>query len=151
MADQTGGGRPGPVRAARDSRPRWGAGPVEAPDKLLGHARKQALGVSARQPGRDGADLAAEAGASGVAGSSLTAALDLDGAALDQPAQGVAAQPAAADPAVAARLAAARPVQAQDPTTTTDGAPMPRQGGPPTDGSVARLSSGATAARAAAS
>jgi hypothetical protein len=39
-------------RAALDSSPLWGAGRVEDTDHLLGHALRQALGVSARPQGR---------------------------------------------------------------------------------------------------
>src|SRR5215210_2673707 len=66
------------LRAALDSSPLWGAGRVEDTDNLLGHALRKALGVLARQQGRGLADVAAEAGAELVAGSSLKAALDLD-------------------------------------------------------------------------
>jgi transposase len=47
-------------RAALDSSPVWGAGRVEDTDTLLGHALRKALGVLARQQGRE---LAAEAAA----------------------------------------------------------------------------------------
>jgi transposase len=142
VAAQTGGFSPRPLRAALDSSPLWGAGRVEDPYNLLGHALKKALGVIARQQGRELADLAAEAGAELVAGASLKAALDLDWddpaargqalglvlAALEQTEQWLAAQPAAADPTVQASLAAAHQVQAQDTTTATDGTPSLRQG-----------------------
>src|SRR5215813_9292695 len=39
-------------RVALDSSPLWGAGKVEDPENLLGHARRLALGVMARQQGR---------------------------------------------------------------------------------------------------
>ena len=45
---------------------------------LLGHALKKALGVIARQQGRGLAEVAKEAGASVVCGTSLKAGLDLD-------------------------------------------------------------------------
>lgn len=142
VADQTGGFSPRPLRAALDSSPLWGAGRVEDTYNLMGHALKKALGVIARQQGRELADIAAEAGAGLVAGSSVKAALDLDWddpatsgqalgqvlAALDQAEHWLADQPAAADPAVTASLAVARQVQAQDTTMATDGAPMLRQG-----------------------
>jgi hypothetical protein len=130
------------LRAALDSRPLWGAGRVEDTYNLLGHALRKALGVIARQQGRGLADLAAEAGAELVAGSSLKAALDLD---WDEPAareralrlvlgtldaveQWLATAPAGHDdPRAAAGVAAAREVRAQD-VTTTAGAPTLRQG-----------------------
>src|SRR5207302_2390318 len=69
---------PRPLRAALDSSPLWGAGRVEDTYNLLGHALRKALGVIARQQGRELADLAREAGAEVVGASSLKAALDLD-------------------------------------------------------------------------
>jgi hypothetical protein len=131
------------LRAALDSSPLWGAGRVEDTYNLLGHALRKALGVLARQQGRGLADVASEAGAGLVAGSSLKAALDRDWddpaaraqalvevlAALEATEQYLAAQPAAAaDPAVVASLAAAQQVVAQDTTTAADGAPALRQG-----------------------
>jgi transposase len=143
VAAQTGGVGPGRLRAALDSSPLWGAGRVEDTYNLLGHALKKALGVIARQQGRELADIAAEAGAELVAGSSLKAALDLDWgdpatrdqalgqvlAALAAVEHWVAEQPAAADPTVQASLATAQQVQAQDTMTAADGAPTLRQGG----------------------
>lgn len=66
------------LRAALDSSPLWGAGRVEDTYNLLGHALKKALGVIARQQGRGLAEVATEAGASVVVGTSLKAALDLN-------------------------------------------------------------------------
>ena len=66
------------LRAALDSSPLWGAGRVEDTYNLLGHALRKALGVICRQQGRGLAEVAEEAGAEVVAGSSLKAALDLD-------------------------------------------------------------------------
>jgi hypothetical protein len=66
------------LRAALDSSPLWGAGRVEDTYNLLGHALKKALGVIARQQGRGLAEVAREAGASLLCGTSLKAALDLD-------------------------------------------------------------------------
>lgn len=66
------------LRAALDSSPLWGASRVEDTYNLLGHALRKALGVIARQQGRELAAIIAEAGASLVSGSSLKAALDLD-------------------------------------------------------------------------
>jgi hypothetical protein len=45
---------------------------------LLGHALRKALGLIARKPGRGLREIAAEASASWVGGSSLKAALDRD-------------------------------------------------------------------------
>ena len=66
------------LRAALDSSPLWGAGRVEDTYNLLGHALRKALGVIARQQGRELADVAQAAGADLLAASSLKAALDLD-------------------------------------------------------------------------
>jgi hypothetical protein len=66
------------VRAALDSSPLWGTSQVEDTYNLLGHALRLALGVIARQQGRELATIAAEAGAGIVGGASLKAALDLD-------------------------------------------------------------------------
>ncbi len=143
VAAQRGGFSPRQLRAALDSSPLWGAGRVEDTYNLLGHALKKALGVLARQQGRELADIAAEAGASLVGGSSLKAALDLN---WDDPAERAQAlglvlaaltaaetwldEQAAAqtDPAVPASLAAAHQVQAQDTTTSADGTPVLCQG-----------------------
>ncbi len=67
-----------PLRAALDSSPLWGASRVEDTYNLLGHALRKALGVIARQQGRGLAEIAEEAGAGLLSGSSLKAALDLD-------------------------------------------------------------------------
>jgi len=67
-----------PLRAALDSSPLWGASRVEDAYNLLGHALRKALGVIARQQGRELAEVANEAGAALLSGSSLKAALDLD-------------------------------------------------------------------------
>src|SRR5207253_5791420 len=64
------------LRAALDSSPLWGAGRVEDTYNLVGHALRKAVGVLARQQGRELAAVAAEAGAELVAASSLKAALD---------------------------------------------------------------------------
>lgn len=66
------------LRAALDSSPLWGAGRVEDTYNLLGHALRKALGVIARQQGRELADVASDAGTPLLGGSSLKAALDLD-------------------------------------------------------------------------
>ncbi len=143
LAAETGEFSPRQLRAALDSSPLWGAGRVEDTYNLMGHALKKAVGVIARQQGRELADVAAEAGAGVAAGSSLKAALDLN---WDDPAERaqalvrvlealtaleswLAEQPAAqADPAVRASLAAAHQVRAQDTTTGADGTPVLRQG-----------------------
>jgi hypothetical protein len=134
---------PRQLRAALDSSPLWGAGRVEDTYNLLGHALRKALGVLARQQGRGLADIAAEAGADLVAGSSLKAALDRDWddpdaraqalvevlAALTAAERYLATQPAAqADPAVQASLAAAQQVCTQDVTAAADGTPTLRRG-----------------------
>jgi hypothetical protein len=67
------------LRAALDSSPLWGAGRVEDTYNLLGHALRKALSVIAREQGRELAAIAGEADAELVGGSSLKAALDLDG------------------------------------------------------------------------
>ncbi|MDJ0597100.1 MAG: IS1182 family transposase [Pleurocapsa sp. MO_226.B13] len=66
------------LRAALDSSPLWGAAKVEDTYNLLGHALKKALGVIARQQGRELTEIASEMDADLVAGSSLKAALDLN-------------------------------------------------------------------------
>jgi Transposase domain (DUF772) len=72
-----GGVGPRQWRAAHERSPRWGAGRGEATAKLWGHALRQAVGVSARPPGRERPEVAAAAGAPLVAGSRLQAALAL--------------------------------------------------------------------------
>lgn len=132
------------LRAALDSSPLWGAGRVEDTYNLLGHALRKALGVLARQQGRGLADIATEAGAPILGGSSLKAALDLDwddpadrtralmtvldalGAVerfLDQDA-GTADEPTPA----AAALGAAVQVRDQDVEPAADGTPTVRRG-----------------------
>lgn len=76
VAANTGGFGKGPLRAALDSSPLWGASRVEDTYNLLGHALRKALGVIADQQGRGLAELAAEANAQVVSGTSLKAALD---------------------------------------------------------------------------
>src|SRR5438874_6359953 len=84
VANETGGFGARPLRAALDSSPLWGASRVEDTYNLLGHALRKALGVIARQQGRELTEIAREANAVVVAGSSLKAALDRD---WDDPAQ----------------------------------------------------------------
>src|SRR5215472_12419991 len=64
------------VRAALDSSPLWGASRVEDTYNLLSHALRKALGIIARQLGRELTAIAEEAGASVLNGASLKAALD---------------------------------------------------------------------------
>ena len=78
IAKASGGFGATALRAALDSSPLWGAARVEDTYNLLGHALRKALGVIARQQGRELAHLAREAEAEVVARSSLKAALDLD-------------------------------------------------------------------------
>src|SRR5438270_12668782 len=53
IAAQTKGYGSRQLRAALDSSPLWGAGRVEDTLNLLGHALRKALGVLARQQGRE--------------------------------------------------------------------------------------------------
>jgi Transposase DDE domain/Transposase domain (DUF772) len=66
------------LRAALDSSPLWGAGRVEDTYNLLGHALKKVMRVVADQQGRELTDVAEEAGAEMVCGTSLKAVLDRD-------------------------------------------------------------------------
>src|SRR5436305_1377598 len=113
IAAQTKGFGHTQLRAALDSSPLWGAGRVEDTYNLLGHALRKALGVLARQQGRELAAEAAAAGAPLLAGASLKAALDCD---WDDPAAraGALGQVLAALEAVEAHVAAqpASPAQA---------------------------------------
>jgi len=78
VAKETGAFGAGPRLTALDSSPLWGAARVEDTYNLLGHALRKALGVIARKPGRGLAEIATEADASLLGGSSLKAALDRD-------------------------------------------------------------------------
>ena len=78
LAKETGGFGAGPLRAALDSSPLWGASRVEDTYNLLGHALRKALGVIARQQGRELSEIVTEANASLLGGLSLKAALDRD-------------------------------------------------------------------------
>src|SRR5256886_8333139 len=69
---------PRALRAALDSSPLWGAGRVEDTCNLVGHALKKVMRVVANQQGRELVEVASEAGAELVCGSSLKAALDRD-------------------------------------------------------------------------
>jgi hypothetical protein len=143
VADRTAGFGSAALRAALDSSPLWGAGRVEDTWNLMGHALRKALGVIAAVQGRGPADiseLAVQAGAPVLAGSSLKAALDADWddpaarhsalgavlAALDTVAAFVAQQP---DPPAAATAAVetAEQVRDQDVDTSPD-QPVLRRG-----------------------
>ena len=111
---------------------------------LLGHALRKAVGVLARQQGRELAAVATELGAGIVAGSSLKAALDLDWDDPEQQAHALvvvlgaveACERQLAQGAPGERvpqgateaLAVARQVQAQDVVQRPNGQPALRQG-----------------------
>ena len=78
VAAQTKGFGHRQLRAALDSSPLWGAGRVEDTYNLLGHALRKAVGMLARQQGRELAAEATAAGAPLLGGASLKAALDCD-------------------------------------------------------------------------
>lgn len=78
IAKTSGGFGAAALRAALDSSPLWGAARVEDTYNLLGHALRKALGVIADHQGREVTEVAREAKAEIVSGSSLKAALDLD-------------------------------------------------------------------------
>ena len=136
---------PRQLRVALASSPRWGAGRVADPDNLLGHARRKAVGVIARQQGRGLRAVAAAAGASLIAASSLKAALELDWdepsaqqqaltsilAALQAVEQWLDTPPLEEETAsrAVASLAVAQQVCTQDLPTTPDGTPTMRHGG----------------------
>jgi DDE family transposase/transposase-like protein DUF772 len=144
IAAASGAFGPRQLRAALESSPLWGAGRVEETSNLWGHALRKAVGVSARQQGRELRAVAEAAGAALVAGPSLKAALDLDWdeATAQQHAltmmldawRAVAhwldAQPVPKEnPSRAvASLAVAQQVCAPDLTTTPAGTPTMRQG-----------------------
>jgi hypothetical protein len=69
---------PRALRAVLDSSPLWGAGRVEDTYNLLGHALKKVMRVVADQQGKELVEVAKEAGAELVCGSSLKVALDRD-------------------------------------------------------------------------
>jgi transposase len=132
------------LRAALDSSPLWGAGRVEDTYNLLGHALRKAVGVIARQQGRGLGAVAAEAGASLIAGSSLKAALarDWDDPSAQQHALTLILEalpavehwleppplPAATASQVAATMAGGQQVRTQDVATNPDGSPTLRHG-----------------------
>lgn len=142
LAAQRGGVGPRPLRVALDSSPLWGAGRVEDTYNLLGHALRKAVGVIARQQGRELAAVAAATGTGLVAGSSLKAALDLDWddpsaqataltqvlAVLTAVETELADQPQAVVEAATAALAVAHEVRTQDVATAPDGRIGLRQG-----------------------
>ena len=76
VAEQTGGCGARPRRAALDSPPLVGAGRVEAPCHLLGHALRQAVSLAAKALGTSVEVRMADAGLPLVGQSSLKAALD---------------------------------------------------------------------------
>src|SRR6266516_6955276 len=78
IASQSQAFGPRALRAALDSSPLWGAGRVEDTCNLVGHALKKVMRVVADQRGWELAEVAREAGAELVCGSSLKAALDRD-------------------------------------------------------------------------
>jgi transposase len=144
IAAASGAVGPGQWRAALDSSPLWGAGRVEDPYNLLGHALRTALGVIARQQGRGLAEVAAAAAASLVAQASVKAALDRDWDAPEAQAHALRqvldvlarvaswldtpGTPVEAAATVAATMAIAQQGRAQDVSTAPDGTPRLRQG-----------------------
>ena len=78
IAKEKGGFGSGQLRAALDSSPLWGAAKVEDTYNLLGHALKKAVRLMAEAQDRSLFDVAREAGAQMVMGSSLKATLDLN-------------------------------------------------------------------------
>jgi hypothetical protein len=78
IANQSQAFGPRALRAALDSSPLWGAGRVEDTYNLVGHALRKVMRVVADQQGRELVEVAQEAGAQLVCGTSLKAALDRD-------------------------------------------------------------------------
>lgn len=78
IASQSQAFGPRALRAALDSSPLWGAGRVEDTYNLVGHVLKKVMRVVADQQERDLVEVAMEAGAELICGSSLKAALDRD-------------------------------------------------------------------------
>ena len=78
IASQSQGFGPRALRAALDSSPLWGAGRVEDTCNLMGQALKKVMRVVADQRGWELAEVAREAGAELLCGTSLKAALDRD-------------------------------------------------------------------------
>src|SRR2546421_8436363 len=143
VAKETGVFGPGPLRAALDSSPLWGAARVEDTYNLLGHALRKALSVIARQQGRAMTEITTEAEASVLGGSSLKAALDRD---WDNPTERAEAlsmilgvltsverwletkPEGSEEPAVQRSLAAAHQVKQQDVQINEAGAAVLREG-----------------------
>jgi Transposase DDE domain/Transposase domain (DUF772) len=143
VARETGAFGAGPLRAALDSSPLWGAGRVEDTYNLLGHALRKALSVIARQQGWGLAEIAKAAEASVLSGSSLKAALDRDWdepseragalavvlATLDSVERWLESQPEGSEePTVQQSLAAALQIKQQDVETTEAAAAALRKG-----------------------
>lgn len=143
LARQTAAFGAAPLRAALDSSPLWGASRVEDTYNLVGHALRKAVGVIARQQGRELSEIAAEANASLVGRSSLKAALDRDWDDPDQREQALAlvlealsaverwlaSQPEGHDaPAVPYSITAAQQVKLQDVECTQAGEATLRKG-----------------------
>src|SRR5437773_6804823 len=78
LAEQTGGFGARQLRAVLDSTPLVGAGRVEDPLNLLGHALRKAVDLAAQALGTSTVALREAAGLTLVGHSSLKAALDLD-------------------------------------------------------------------------
>src|SRR5947207_15332688 len=78
IAEQSGAFGSRALRAALDSSPLWGAGRVEDTYNLVGHALRKVMSVIAAQREWELAEVAQEAGAEVVCGSSLKANLDHD-------------------------------------------------------------------------
>ena len=143
VARETGAFGPGPRLTALDSSPLWGAGRVEDTSNLLGHALRKALGVIARKPGRGLAEIATQADASLLGGSSLKAALDRDWDDASERAEALGVVLAvltsverwletkpegSEEPAVQRSLAAAHQVKQQDVQINEAGAAVLREG-----------------------
>src|SRR3989440_5277273 len=143
VAKETGAFGAGPRLTALDSSPLWGAARVEDTYNLLGHALRKALGVIARKPGRGLAEIATQADASLLGGSSLKAALDRDWddsseraealgvvlAVLTSVERWLEAKPEGSEePAVQRSLAAAHQVKQQDVEISEVGAAVLREG-----------------------
>lgn len=78
IANQSQGFGSRALRAALDSSPLWEAGRVEDTYNLIGHALKKVMHVVADQQERELVEVAQEAGAELICGSSLKAVLDRD-------------------------------------------------------------------------
>ena len=78
LAEQTGGFGARQLRAVLDSTPLFGAGRVEDPLHLLGHALRKAVGLAAQALGTSAEAVVEDARLRLVGHSSLKAALDLD-------------------------------------------------------------------------